>query len=115
VLRHPSTVLDYPGLLVQVGGSPFDSARPRSTDRIHMACKRSGVRIPLAPQFSVSVFDETVTIFGHWKLSVLSLIRAFMGARMRCMHEAGRSNRASHQTRSCSCRMRKRAAVMTAG
>jgi len=30
----------------------------------------------------VSVFDESVTIFGHWKLSVLSLIRAFMGARM---------------------------------
>ena len=51
-----------------------------------MACKRSGVRIPLAPQFSVSVFDETVTIFGHWKLSVLSLIRPFMGARMRAVH-----------------------------
>jgi hypothetical protein len=34
----------------------------------------------------VSVFDETVTIFSHWKLSVLSLIRAFMGARMRSVH-----------------------------
>src|SRR5215475_6749501 len=51
-----------------------------------MACKRSGVRIPLAPQFSVPVFDETVTIFGHWKLPVLSLIRAFTGARMRAVH-----------------------------
>jgi hypothetical protein len=48
-----------------------------------MACKRSGVRIPVAPQFFVSVFDETVTILGHWKLSVLSLISVFMGARMR--------------------------------
>jgi hypothetical protein len=37
------------------------------------------------------VFDETVTISGHWKLSVLSLIRAFMGACMRAMH-AGTQN-----------------------
>jgi hypothetical protein len=34
---------------VQVGGSPFDCAGPGSTDRMHMACKRPGVRVPLAP------------------------------------------------------------------
>jgi hypothetical protein len=91
VVRHPPTVPARPGLLVQVVGSPSDSAGLGSTDLIRMACKRSGVRIPLAPRFSVSVFDETVTISGHWKLSILSLIRAFMGARMRAVH-AGTPN-----------------------
>jgi hypothetical protein len=47
---HPPTVPDRPRQLAQVRGSPSDPARRSSTDQIRMACKRSGVRIPLAPQ-----------------------------------------------------------------
>ena len=52
-MRRPPTVPDCSGLLVQVGGSPSDSAGLGSTDQIRMACKRSGVRIPVAPRFFV--------------------------------------------------------------
>ena|SRR5437667_3234120 len=39
---------------MQVGGSPFDCAGRGSTDRMRMACKRPGVRVPLAPLPGVS-------------------------------------------------------------
>jgi hypothetical protein len=43
------TVPDRIGTLVQAGGSPFDCAGRRSTNRIRVACKRSAVRARLAP------------------------------------------------------------------
>jgi hypothetical protein len=49
VFRLAPTVPDGSRPLMQVGGSPFDHARRRSTDQSRMACKRSGVRISLAP------------------------------------------------------------------
>jgi hypothetical protein len=49
VFRFPQTVPDCPGVLVLVGGSPFDCAGLGSTGRMRMACKRPGVRVPLAP------------------------------------------------------------------
>jgi hypothetical protein len=49
VFRLPRTPRDVLRPFLQVGGSPFDSVRRRSTYRIRMACKRSGVRIPVAP------------------------------------------------------------------
>jgi hypothetical protein len=49
VFRLPPTLRDVPGLFAQAGDSPSDSIRPRPTYRIRMACKRSGVRIPVAP------------------------------------------------------------------
>jgi hypothetical protein len=49
VFRLAQTVPDGTRALVQAGGSPFDVARRRPTYRIRMACKRSGVRIPIAP------------------------------------------------------------------
>src|ERR1019366_1940149 len=49
VFRLCQTVPDGFRALLQVGGSPSDSIRPRPTYRIRMACKRSGVRIPVAP------------------------------------------------------------------
>lgn len=61
VFRLPQTMPDCLGALMQMGGSPFDYAGPGSTDRRRMACQRPGVRVPLAPPFFVSVFDETVT------------------------------------------------------
>ena len=39
--------------LLQVRGSPFDCAGLGSTDRMRMACKRPGVRVPLAPLLDV--------------------------------------------------------------
>jgi hypothetical protein len=39
VVRHCSTVPHCLGVLVQVGGSPFDCAGPGPTDRMRMACK----------------------------------------------------------------------------
>jgi len=50
VFRLLPTPHDPIGAFLQVEGSPFDSVRRRSIYRIRMACKRSGVRIPLAPQ-----------------------------------------------------------------
>ncbi len=47
--QRPQTVPDSLGASLQMGGSPFDSAGLRSTDKIRMACKRPGVRVPLAP------------------------------------------------------------------
>src|SRR5450759_859864 len=49
VFRHPQTHPDPVRQFPQVSGSPLDSLRRKSTDRIRMACKRSGVRIPIAP------------------------------------------------------------------
>ena len=49
VFGLPPTLRDVPGLFAQAGGSPSDSIRPRPTYRMRMACKRSGVRIPIAP------------------------------------------------------------------
>jgi hypothetical protein len=49
VFRLCQTVPDGFRALLQVGGSPFDSAGLRSPDGFRMACKRSGVRIPIAP------------------------------------------------------------------
>src|ERR1039457_7221211 len=54
VFRHPQTHPDPVRQFPQVNGSPFDSLRRRSTDRIRMACKRSGVRIPIAPLCGVA-------------------------------------------------------------
>jgi hypothetical protein len=51
VFRLPPTPCDGPGLLAQAGGSPSDPIRRRRTHEFRMACKRSGVRIPIAPQF----------------------------------------------------------------
>ena len=42
MFRLAQTVPDYLGVLVQVGGSPFDSAGPGSTDRIRMDLERGG-------------------------------------------------------------------------
>ena len=50
MFRLPQTVPDSPRALVQVGGSPFDCAGLGSTGRTRMACKRPGVRVPLAPR-----------------------------------------------------------------
>jgi len=61
VFRLAQTAPDCLRALLQVRGSPFDCAGLGSTDRMHMACKRPGVRVPLAPLFFVPVFDETVT------------------------------------------------------
>jgi len=51
VFGFDQTVPDRPGMLMQVGGSPFDRAGLGSTDWMRMACKRPGVRVPLAPHF----------------------------------------------------------------
>jgi len=61
MFRLNQTALDCLRTLLQVRGSPVDCAGPGSTDRMHMACKRPGVRVPLAPLFFVPVFDEKVT------------------------------------------------------
>lgn len=55
MVRLPRTRRDSLGAFLQVGGSPSDSVRRGSTDRMHMACKRSGVNprssaFPLFPQ-----------------------------------------------------------------
>ena len=49
MFRLCQTVPDGFRALLLVGGSPFDSAGLGSTDGFRMACKRSGVRIPIAP------------------------------------------------------------------
>jgi hypothetical protein len=48
--------------LLQVGGSPFDYAGLGSTDRMRMACKRPGVRVPLAPLHFRSQISNTEPI-----------------------------------------------------
>jgi len=58
VFRLPRTPRDVLRPFLQVGDSPFDSVRRRSTYRIRMACKRSGVRIPIAPLCSISPAQE---------------------------------------------------------
>jgi hypothetical protein len=54
VFRLPQTPCDPLRPFLQVRGSPFDSFRRKSTSRIRMACKRSGVRIPIAPLRDIS-------------------------------------------------------------
>jgi hypothetical protein len=53
VFRLTQTAPDCLRVLLQVGGSPFDCAGLGSTDRMRMACKRPGVRVPLAPLLDV--------------------------------------------------------------
>jgi hypothetical protein len=62
VFRLAQTVPDYLGVLVQMGGSPFDCAGRGSTDRMRMACKRPGVRVPLAPPQINSISSNTKPI-----------------------------------------------------
>jgi len=49
VFRLAQTAPDYLRALLQVRGSSFDCAGLGSTDWMRMACKRPGVRVPLAP------------------------------------------------------------------
>ena len=49
VVRRHATRRDPRGQFAQVSGSPIDSSRLSRTYRTLMACRRSGVRIPLAP------------------------------------------------------------------
>ena len=49
MFRLAQTAPDCLRALVQVRGSPFDCAGLGSTDWMRMACKRPGVRVPLAP------------------------------------------------------------------
>ena len=84
VFSLPQTVPDCPGALVQVGGSPFDCAGLGSTDWMRMACKRPGVRVPLAPQFFVPVLDEKVTIVSHGDRPATSLTSTFHGCPLAC-------------------------------
>jgi hypothetical protein len=63
VVRLLQTVPDSRRPFLQVGGSPSDSARLRQTDWLRMACKRSGVRTPIAsPQFRG--FFRTISVRG---------------------------------------------------
>ena len=61
VFRLPQTSCDLLRPFLQVGDSPFDSVRLRSTYRIRMACKRSGVRIPVAPLRDVSAGQRHIS------------------------------------------------------
>src|SRR6266702_4138157 len=58
MLRFLQTVRDFFGVLMQLGGSPFDCSGRGSTDQNRMACKRPGVRVPLAPPRSENNFDR---------------------------------------------------------
>jgi hypothetical protein len=49
VFRRSPTHRDPLGWFALVRGSPFDSGRLSQTSRTCMACRKSGVRIPLAP------------------------------------------------------------------
>jgi hypothetical protein len=60
VFRLAQMASDCLGALVQVGGSPFDCAGLGSTDWMRMACKRPGVRVPLAPHSDVSAGQRSV-------------------------------------------------------
>ena len=81
VVRQPQTVLDCFRALVQVAGSPPDSAGRRSIGRIRMACKRSGVRISLAPPIFRSCVRKKVTNYSHW---IMDLVRP-RGLRAECL------------------------------
>ena len=64
VFRRLSTHRDLLGSFALVRGSPFDSVRLSQTSGTCMACRRSGVRIPLAPRFSVCLFEEKCQTIG---------------------------------------------------
>ena len=66
VFRHPRTHRDPVRQLLLVSGSLLDSLRRRPTNRIRMACKRSGVRIPIAPPRSKTIFANVSGPFG-WR------------------------------------------------
>jgi hypothetical protein len=67
VFRLAQTVPDGVRALMQAGGSPFDYAGRRPTHRIRMACKRSGVRIPIAPpQFTAIIRNPEPQSSGAW-------------------------------------------------
>jgi hypothetical protein len=65
VFRLPRTPRDVLRPFLQVGDSPFDSVRRRSTYRIRMACKRSGVRIPVAPLRDISAGQRHISGLDH--------------------------------------------------
>jgi hypothetical protein len=56
VFRLPWTHGDALGSFHLARGSLLDSVRPSQTHKNYMACRRSGVRIPLAPPIFVHVF-----------------------------------------------------------
>ncbi len=56
MFRLRQTRLDGSRAFSQVSGSPLDSLRLGSIYRIRMACKRSGVQIPIAPRRSGGFF-----------------------------------------------------------
>jgi hypothetical protein len=64
MFRLPQTMPDYLGTLSQVGGYAFDCAGPGSTDWVRMACKRPGVRVPLAPLHDVPR-RSSATLMSH--------------------------------------------------
>ena len=56
----PQAHRDSLRLFSQMGGSPSGYVRRRSTCLIRMACKGSGVRIPIAPRTSSGVLIRTL-------------------------------------------------------
>ena len=60
---RPPTHRDLPGSFALTRRSPFDFARPPRTSRTYMACRRSGVRIPLAPLRSRAGFELETGFF----------------------------------------------------
>jgi hypothetical protein len=77
VFRLPQTTSDCLGALMQVEGSPFDCAGLGSTDGMRMACKRPGVRVPLAPPqvklYNSNAKPVTMTLIeGHSEGHVIS-------------------------------------------
>ena len=79
MFRLAQTPPDCLGVLLQVGGSPFDCAGLGSTDWMRMACKRPGVRVPLAPlqakRYDSNAKPVTITyVEGHSEGQVGSCI-----------------------------------------
>ena len=66
VFRWSPTHRDPIRSFALVRGSPIDSGRLSRTSGNCMACRRSGVRIPLAPPFFACLFDEKVPNYWHW-------------------------------------------------
>jgi hypothetical protein len=63
VFRLSPTPEDAPGLFAQAVGSTSESIRPTQTHRVRTACKRSGVRIPVAPQMPTEF--RTLRCYGR--------------------------------------------------
>src|ERR1022692_4967766 len=72
VVRLLQTVPGSRRPFLQVGGSPSDSARLRQTDWLRMACKRSGVRIPIASPRGLHVSPGTIFTFGSDSLRAVA-------------------------------------------